>query len=150
MPLPRALVPCRYQKLRKKCGLTVTDIVDLYYELTPSTSAMGAAAADGADAPDGAATRAAGGGEANGEASSSGEGGTLLRVLGTHADYLRQTLGQVPRPLPGKPPGSDVIAQEETRVGSEDIVVVLAQPLTRAANGGAADATADALAKAAL
>jgi hypothetical protein len=94
----------RYQKLRKKAGLVVTDSVALYYEEAAAAAAAAAQQRQQQQAGD-----AAGG---------SGGGGSLLaRLLAGQAAYLQEALGHAPAPLAGKPADHVVIAQEVVAVG---------------------------------
>ncbi|KAI8462538.1 MAG: hypothetical protein J3K34DRAFT_182080 [Monoraphidium minutum] len=110
----------RFQRLRKKAGLTVTDAVELYYEQLPSPPS------------------AAGGG--------GGEAVTVRGLIERQGEYLRGSLGSLPLPLGDKPDASAVIAREETTVGG-DTGCVFAAVLAAPAGGGAAAATAAAAGK---
>jgi hypothetical protein len=97
--LATAFAVCRYQKLRKKAGLTVTDVVELYY-----APAAAAAAADGA-------------------AAAAAEGGIpalLTKIIEGQAGYLTEAFGKPLQALVAKPDSSVVIAQELQTIGGDE------------------------------
>jgi hypothetical protein len=121
--------PPRFQRLRKKAGLTVTDTVELYFEQLPA-SASTASFLGGGDG-DGATAAAAAGSNGGGEAAAAALQLSVAELVARQAEYLRASLGAPPAPLVGKPAGSVVIAREETNVGGEQGAVfaaVLAAP----------------------
>lgn len=105
----------RFQKLRKKAGLTVTDVVELYYDLTVS--------ADGS-LPSSTPS------DTSADTASSNH--HLERILQQHAAYLEESLGVTLQALSRKPAGSLVIASESQSVGNEglssEFVAVIAAP----------------------
>eukprot|EP00803_Ostreobium_quekettii_P004677 evm.model.scf_312.8 EVM.evm.TU.scf_312.8 scf_312:69741-82588(+) len=80
----------RFQKLRKKAGLTVTDPVELYYDLQQNGS-------DGDSPAD-----------------------MFLKVVTSHSAYFCECFGGPLLPSSRKPPQAKVIAEEEQVVGPED------------------------------
>ncbi|WIA42068.1 hypothetical protein OEZ86_009348 [Tetradesmus obliquus] len=112
--LARELVN-RYQKLRKKAGLTVTDVVELYY-----TPAAAAAAADGGSVP-----------------------ALLTKIIEGQASYLSEAFGRPLQALAAKPDSSVVIAQELQSIGGDEngasfVAVLAAAPGSSAAAAAAA------------
>lgn len=127
----------RFQRLRKKAGLTVTDAVELYYEQLPASSSTASFAA----------------GDAAGDAPGDAAGGvtpvTVAALVERQGAYLKESLGCVPVTLGDKPAGSVVIAREEASVGGEQgmvFAVVLAAPAGSAAATSAAAGKVAALA----
>ena len=122
----------RYQRLRKKAGLTVTDAVELYFEQLPasaSVASLASVSAAGGAAADGGGSGGNGGGGEGGEAAAAAL--SVAALVERQADYLKESLGLLPRPLAGKPPASAVLAREETNIGGEQGAVfaaVLAAP----------------------
>jgi hypothetical protein len=80
----------RYQKLRKKAGLTVTDVVELYYQ--PAAADDGGAVAEASEA-------------------------LLSKIVDEQAEYLKQALGVELQPLSSKPAHHVVITEEVQSVG---------------------------------
>lgn len=82
----------RYQKLRKKAGLIVTDAVQLYYQHADAATAGGEAAA--------------------------AEGAALLqKILAGHAPFFSEVLYQQLKPVSEMPSEQQVVAQEVVSVG---------------------------------
>uniref|UniRef100_A0A7S3R0N5 isoleucine--tRNA ligase n=2 Tax=Dunaliella tertiolecta TaxID=3047 RepID=A0A7S3R0N5_DUNTE len=124
----------RFQKLRKKAGVTPLDPVEFFYDTSlPSSSSEGTATTA---APANAAAKASSkqqqqqqqqqsnAAETQGAAGTSGrtaesEGG-LPALVRVHAQYLQESLGGPLLPASCRPPGAVVLATEWVNVGSED------------------------------
>eukprot|EP00878_Enallax_costatus_P012446 GHUV01012997.1.p1 GENE.GHUV01012997.1~~GHUV01012997.1.p1 ORF type:complete len:217 (+),score=101.72 GHUV01012997.1:367-1017(+) len=87
----------RYQRLRKKAGLTVTDVVDLYF--APAAAADGQAAAVGE---------------------------LISKIMSAQSAYLKESLGVSVLELSTKPEDRVVIAEEVQSVGGEEFMAVIA------------------------
>ncbi|KAK9804719.1 hypothetical protein WJX72_001779 [[Myrmecia] bisecta] len=120
----------RVQKLRKKAGLVVTDMVDVYLDL-PDTSAAGVSS----------------GVQANGAGPSSS---TLQRVVDTQAGYIAESLGVRPQQVADKPAHAVVLAREQQAISLDDEqlkfeilltrpALALSQDAIRAAAGGSSE-----------
>jgi hypothetical protein len=98
----------------------VTDAVELYYEQLPSPPSAASLAGDtAADGGQGAA------------AAEATEAVTVAGLVERQGGYLRESLGLLPLPLTEKPPGSHVLAREETNIGGNGgaaFAAVLAAP----------------------
>lgn len=109
---------CRFQKLRKKAGLTVTDVVGLHYEPAPAPGQDADAAAAGA--------------------------ARLASLLAGQAAYLREALGVELSHVSALAAGHVVVAREAQVVGTDDgaagFVAVLAAPPGSSAAAAAAAA----------
>lgn len=129
----------RFQRLRKKAGLTVTDAVDLYFEQLPAAPSSASLASSVATA----------GGGGGGEGDAAGAGAAPVSVAALverQAAYLAESLGAAPRPLSLKPAASAVVAREETSIGGEQgaaFAVVLAAPEGGGLSAAAAAAAAE-------
>jgi hypothetical protein len=113
---------CRYQKLRKKAGLTVTDVVELYYAPAAAADSAAAAAADGIPA-------------------------FLTKIIERQAGYLAEAFGRPLQDLAAKPESSVVIAQELQSIGGDEngasfVAVLAAAPGSSAVAAAAAAAAA--------
>jgi hypothetical protein len=114
---------CRFQKLRKKAGVTPQDPVEFFYELTPPPSlAAAATAAQAAAVP---ASSSSGGPLANGhhqqggksdsssKAAANGTPDPLAALVSEHGAYLRESLGAHILPASCRPPSAVILATEK-------------------------------------
>lgn len=108
-----AVSSCRYQRLRKKAGLTVTDVVDLYFAPAP------AAAGEAAD-------------------STAAVGDLISKIMSSQSAYLQESLGVPVLEVSAKPADKVTIAEEVQNVGGEEFLAVIA-----AAPGSSAVAAAE-------
>lgn len=99
---------CRYQKLRKTAGLTVTDPVELYYDVHPDNN--------NGSTPD----------------------PLFLKVVSSQDAYFRECLGRSLVPSTNKPSDAVVIAEEKQVVGGDgartEFIAILTAPTVSVAD----------------
>lgn len=107
----------RYQRLRKKAGLTVTDAVHMYWAPPGAAAALQQQSAGGSAAPSQQQQQQ----QQDAAASSSSDAAALQSLMQRHADYLAEALGgAAPRPLSDMPTDCVVVAAEEQTIAAAD------------------------------